>query len=85
MASRVLLESNSLWVKVLKGLYFPTSDFLQVAEGSRSSWAWASMLAGQRLITEEAVWSIGDEKTIRTFMDAWIPERYEEKLGNHPV
>lgn len=33
MAARVLSEPNSLWVQVMKGIYFPSIDFLHVSKG----------------------------------------------------
>lgn len=43
-------------MKVLKGLYFPTSEFHQATKGSRSLWVWASVLEGRRAMMEGAVW-----------------------------
>lgn len=74
-----------MWVKVLKRIYFPNSDFGQASKGSRASWAWTSILEGRKVMTEGAVWSVGDGKQIRPFMDAWIPGRYESRLGARPV
>lgn len=33
MAARVLSEPNSLWVQVMKGIYFPSIDLLHVSKG----------------------------------------------------
>lgn len=85
MAARVWSDSEALWVKVLKGIYFPTTDFGQDSKGSRASWAWASILEGRKVMLEGAVWSVGDGKQIRPFMDAWIPGRYDSRLGSRPV
>lgn len=85
MPSRTMLKPNSLWVKILKGIYFPKIDFLHVGKGSRSSWAWASMLVGRNVIKGAAVGSIRDRRTIRPFMDAWIFGKYDTRLGTHPV
>lgn len=38
MASRILKETDSLGVKVLKGLYFPQVQFLHVVKRSGASW-----------------------------------------------
>lgn len=32
-----------------------------------------------------AVWSVGDGRTIRPFIDPWIPGRYSNRLGFRPV
>lgn len=31
------------------------------------------------------VWSVGDGNTIRSFLNAWLPGRYECRLGTRPV
>lgn len=85
MTSRIMSETNSLWVQVLKGLYFPYSDFSQAGKGSRASWAWASLLSGRKVFSEAAVWSIGDGQTVRLFVDAWIPGLHTTRQGTHPV
>lgn len=56
--SRLMTEPNSQ-VRVIKGLYFPSSDFLQAAKGSRPSWAWRSMLSGRNVVQNGAVWATG--------------------------
>lgn len=66
MVARVLSELDSLWVRVLKGLYFPYSTFLQVEKGSKASWAWTSLLSGQDLVRNAGDWSLGDGKKIQT-------------------
>lgn len=85
MASRMLMELDALWVKVLKGLYFPLTEFSQATKGSRSSWAWASILEGRKVMLEGAVWSVGDGGRIKPFLEAWIPGRYKSRLGIQPV
>lgn len=85
MTMRILKEPNALWVSVLKGIYFPNSDFLQAGKGSRSSWAWSSLLEGRRVVSQGVVWSIGDGRSIIPFVDAWIPGSYGYRLGTHPV
>lgn len=70
MSSRIMSEPNSLWVKVLKGLYFLTSNFLQVVKGSKLSWAWTSMLLGRNAVKNGVVWVIGDGRSIRPFTGA---------------
>lgn len=55
MAVRVLSEPNSLWVKVMKDLYFPLNDFLNAKKGGRSSWGWSSLLVGRDVLLHEGV------------------------------
>lgn len=85
MAYRLLKEPNALWARVLKGIYFPTSDFLHAGKGSRPSWAWSSIMEGRAVVKDGSVWSLGDGRIIRPFMDAWIPGRSNARLGLRPV
>lgn len=45
-AWRVVKNPNALWVKVLKALYFPDSDFLKAIRGCNVSWVWSFMVGG---------------------------------------
>lgn len=38
MATRIISEPNTLWVRVSKGLYFPSTNFMQEVKGNRASW-----------------------------------------------
>lgn len=69
MVARIMSESNALWVKVLKGLYFPSTNFMKAIKGGRASWCWTSILTGHDVVQSVGVWSKGDGKTIRAFSD----------------
>lgn len=47
--------------------------------------AWSSLIEGRRVISGGVVWSVGDGRTIRPFMDAWLPGRYDIRLGTRLV
>lgn len=47
---RLINSPNSLWAKVLKGLYFPNQGPLEAVRGSSPSWIWCSLLEGRKLI-----------------------------------
>lgn len=80
MAARILEEPNSLWVQVLKGIYFPNSDFMQANKGSRASCGWSSILTGRDVIKEDTVWTIGNGQAFCTFHDRWITISSDYKL-----
>lgn len=85
MAARIVMLPNTLWVRVLKSLYFPSTDFLQAVKGSRASWRWSSLLIRQNIVRSAGVSSQGDGKSIRAFMDQWILGLYEQLLETHLV
>lgn len=43
-----MTNPEALWARVIKGIYFPDSHFLEVKKGSKASWCWISLLEGQR-------------------------------------
>lgn len=50
MVPRILTELNALWICVLKGIYFPNYDFMEVIRGGRESWGWTSLLVGRDIL-----------------------------------
>lgn len=50
MASWNMTEPNTLWVKVTKSLYFPSTDFFHAVKGGTTSWGWSSLLAGRDVL-----------------------------------
>lgn len=46
---------------------------MQAQMGSRSSWAWASLMEGRAVLKEKGIWSLGNGHTIRPFQDPWVP------------
>lgn len=85
MAARVMAEPTALWVRVLRGIYFPQSDFLGAVKGGHPSWAWTSLLAGRDAVRAGTVWAVGDGRTIRPFSDAWLSGGPIIRLGQQPI
>ncbi|CAN1148040.1 Uncharacterized mitochondrial protein AtMg00310 [Linum perenne] len=50
MAWEILTQPEALWVRILKGLYHPKSDFLQVIRHHRVSWIWSSVMEGHKIL-----------------------------------
>lgn len=72
MAARINRELESLWGRVLKGLYFPNGVFNSANKVARTSWGWASLLQGQDILIQEGLWMIGDGRSIDVSTDPWI-------------
>ncbi|OMO55679.1 reverse transcriptase [Corchorus capsularis] len=71
---RILENPEAMWVKVLKGIYFPNADIMTAKKGARASWSWQSLLEGRNFIKEHLVWQVGDGKQVQIWHDNWIPE-----------
>lgn len=65
-------EPTALWVRLLKGLYFPNGDFLDALRGGRASWGWSSLLIGRDVLKRQGLWTIGNGENIRVFSDPWV-------------
>lgn len=85
MEAMIISKLDALWVRVLKGLYFPSTNFIQTVKGSRAPWGRVNLMYGRDIVWRTGVWSLGNEKTIRVFMDPYIPCRYKIRLGDHLV
>ncbi|XP_070660618.1 uncharacterized protein [Malus domestica] len=55
---RLIMESNSLWARVIKARYFSHCSFWEAKKGARASWAWSSLLSGRELLASGSHWQI---------------------------
>lgn len=70
---RLLMNPQSYWSRILKGIYFPNSSFLQASRGGHPSWAWLSILHGRDLLSKGLRWQVQDGASINFWDDRWIP------------
>ncbi|CAL5441412.1 unnamed protein product [Camellia sinensis] len=47
---RCITNPHSFWARLLKGLYFPHSSFMNASQRARGSWAWHSLIHGRELL-----------------------------------
>ncbi|CAN1192974.1 Uncharacterized mitochondrial protein AtMg00310 [Linum perenne] len=73
LAWRILTQPESLWVQLLKGLYFPRSDFLQSNRHHKSSWIWSGVMEVRKALLHGLRKNIGDGNAT-CISEAWIPE-----------
>ncbi|KAF7831683.1 reverse transcriptase [Senna tora] len=71
-AWRILVNPEEQWVKILKGIYFPNSNFLDARKGAKASWAWSSILEGRDHIKNELCWCIGTGEDVLFWKDPWV-------------
>jgi ribonuclease HI len=70
---RLVQYPDSLAALIIKEKYFPRGEFLSAKLGSRSSFAWRSLLSGRELLSAGLIWRIGDGKSVSIWSDKWIP------------
>jgi hypothetical protein len=73
-AWRLLTEPDSLCARVLKGRYFPDTDFWNATKPRSSSYTWRSILFGKELVQAGVRWGIGNGKNTKILHDNWIPD-----------
>ncbi|KAF7812642.1 reverse transcriptase [Senna tora] len=67
-AWRATFNPQALWVKVLKGIYFPNSCLWEARKSRNISWSWRSLLEGRDLLA----WLIGNGASISVYGDRWV-------------
>ncbi|KAF7829488.1 reverse transcriptase [Senna tora] len=68
--------------RVVKGIYFPNSDFLNAKKGSRASWGWYSILVGRDALHLGIGWKLGSGDNIRIWGDRWIPSLKNQVISS---
>lgn len=75
MAARVIGEPTALWVKILKGVYFPNGDFMEAKKGGRASWACSSIIFEREVLKREGLWTVRSGDKIRIYSDPWLTSK----------
>jgi hypothetical protein len=78
-----MTHPNSLCSRVLKGRYFPNSDFLHGTTPNRCSATWIGIMAEKEALQEELIKRIGDGSSISVCHDCWIPGIQSMKPSTH--
>lgn len=84
MDARVLEETTSLSVQVLKGLYFLRGDFLLATKWTHASWGWSSLLVDRDTIQREGIWRIGKGLYIQVHKDPCLCTKTGVRTGETP-
>ncbi|CAN1190366.1 LINE-1 retrotransposable element ORF2 protein, partial [Linum perenne] len=69
----IIHQPNSLWVRLLKALYFPRHDFVTAPKHHRPSWIWSSILKGRASLLKGLRRNIGNGNDTLT-TDPWLPD-----------
>lgn len=76
---RILRNSNSLLVKILRGRYFNDRCFLKAKLGNNPSLTWRSICRGRDLFLKGYRWKVGIGNMITIYKDPWINRREANK------
>ncbi|KAF7815115.1 reverse transcriptase [Senna tora] len=81
-------ENTLASLGVIKGIYFPNSDFMLARKGSRASWRWYSILEGREALSLGLGWRVGSrEKKVSSIIvnGRWDLGDMEEILRDEEV
>ena len=79
-AWRLLQDKNSLIYKVFKPCFFPNCTIMEVADSSRESYAWKSILHGHDVIKHGACWRIGNGQSVQIWQHSWLPNKHPTRV-----
>jgi hypothetical protein len=70
---RLLFRPQALCSRVLKGKYFPNTDFLVATRWKKSSETWRAILHGWEVLKKGLIKRIGPRSSVNIWQDKWIP------------
>ena len=73
-AWRLLIETHSLFYRVYKARYFPSSTFMDSELGTNPSFVWRSLLQAREVIREGLLWEVRDGRSIGISSHMWLPQ-----------
>ena len=72
-AWRILENPETSSSRLLKSIYYPSSDFLDATLSSHPSQVWRAILEGRDILKQGVVRRIGNGATPRIWEDNWLP------------
>ena len=76
---RLVHDMDSLFYRVFKAKYFPTSTIFDAKAGS-GSYAWRSILKARKVILLGVQWRIGDGSSVKIFKYSWLPGAHSGRI-----
>ncbi|CAA7029244.1 unnamed protein product [Microthlaspi erraticum] len=81
---RILSKPESLLAKILKGKYFPKSDFLDEHVTEAGSHGCKGIMIGRELVKEKLGSVIGNGESTRVWEDPWLSTKSQNDLWDQP-
>lgn len=72
-AWKLVQQTDSLFYRIYKAKYFPTSTFLDAEMGHNPSYVWRSLLSAREVILAGSKWQVGNGETIKILSHEWLP------------
>lgn len=71
MGWHMLVNSDKLWVRILKSKYYRSQTFLETQKSSQASWLWQGILKTKDILTQGSCFVVGDGINIDLWKDPW--------------
>ena len=72
LAWRLLHETNSLWVDLMRQKYLKASSLLDCSSKPSDSPVWKSILRSRSLLKKGIRWRVGNGARIKFWLDNWV-------------
>jgi hypothetical protein len=72
-AWHILQNPSSLSARILKAVYFPTTDFLEATLGSDPSQVWRALIEGRDTMNQGLIRRIGTGEKTHAWNQNWLP------------
>lgn len=69
---RLVTNPNSLVARVYKAKYYHNKEFMEASLGSSPSFIWRSILEARKVISDGAIWRVGNGKDIQILNQPWL-------------
>ncbi|XP_074266449.1 uncharacterized protein LOC141589722 [Silene latifolia] len=70
---RLLTETEGLWARMMRARYYPHGNIMTADLGNNPSYTWRGILEARRAVESGLRRRIGDGRSTRIWVDAWIP------------
>ena len=77
---RLLHDTQSLFYRVFKANFFPTTTMMEAKTLNNASYAWKSIIKGRDVIKRGAMWRIGLGNSIQVWVDNWLPMKNNPRI-----
>lgn len=78
----MIIIPNSIITQVFKARYFKIIDIMEAYVGSNPSYVWFSIFRSKDLLKMGVLWKVGDEESINTRRDTWVPKLANGKISS---
>ncbi|KAG6620210.1 hypothetical protein I3842_Q075500 [Carya illinoinensis] len=72
---RIMHEESSLFHKIFKARYFPTTSFIDSRLGVNHSYVWRGIWETKNSLLKGCRWRVGNGLSINIWIDYWLPKQ----------